>query len=118
MAQWVKNSIAAARVTSETQVQSLAQCNGLKDLALLQLKSRFSPRPGNFHMVQVQQGRKEGRKGGREGGRKEGRKGGRKKGRKKERKKERNGRKKERRERQGGREEEGSYCTASRSAVT
>ena len=77
MAQWVKNSTAAARVTSETQVQSLAQCNGLKDLALLQLKSRFSPRPGNFHMVQVQQGRKEGRKGGREGGRKEGRKEGR-----------------------------------------
>ena len=72
MAQWVKNSTAAARVTSETQVQSLAQCNGLKDLALLQLKSRFSPRPGNFHMVQVQQGRKEGR----EGGRKEGKKGG------------------------------------------
>ena len=37
MAQWVKNQT-AAQVTAEKQVQLLAQCNGLNDQALLQLK--------------------------------------------------------------------------------
>ena len=32
MAQWVKNLTAVARVAVETQVQSPAQCNVLKDL--------------------------------------------------------------------------------------
>ena len=53
--QWVKNPIAAAQVTAETQVQSPARSSGLKDLALSQLLHRselwlrFSPWPGNFH---------------------------------------------------------------------
>ena len=49
LVQWVKNLTAAALVTVEVQVQSLACCRGLKDLALLQLWHRsqlwlrFSP---------------------------------------------------------------------------
>ena len=60
LAQWVKNPIAVAWVTTETQVQSSAQCSGLKDLALLQLWHRwqlwftFSPWPRNFHRPRVQ----------------------------------------------------------------
>ena len=42
---------AAARVTLEVYVQSLTQCNGLKDLALLWLG--FSPWPKNFYMLQM-----------------------------------------------------------------
>ena len=58
--QWVKYLTAAAQVTAEVQVQSLAQRNGLKDLVLLQLqqrlqlKFRFNAWPGNFYMPQVQ----------------------------------------------------------------
>ena len=40
VAQWVKNLTAAAQVTAEVWVQSLAQCNGLKDLALSELQYR------------------------------------------------------------------------------
>ena len=36
--QWVKNSTAAARVAAEMQVQVPAQCSGLKDQALPQLR--------------------------------------------------------------------------------
>ena len=43
MAQWVKNLTAVGWVTMEAWVQSLAQCSGLKDLALLQLWLRFNP---------------------------------------------------------------------------
>ena len=49
MAQWVKNPIAAARVTLEAWVLSLAQYIGLKDPVSpqlqhsLQLHLRFSP---------------------------------------------------------------------------
>ena len=58
--QWVKNLTAVALVTAKAQVVSLAQCSGLKDLALPQLWHRlllwlrFSPWLGNFHMPQVQ----------------------------------------------------------------
>ena len=38
MAQWVKNLTAVAWANAEAQVVSLAQCSGLKDLALLQLQ--------------------------------------------------------------------------------
>ena len=48
MAQWVKN------LTAGAWVPSLAQCNGLKGLALLQLQLRFNPWPKNFHMPRVQ----------------------------------------------------------------
>ena len=37
MAHWVKNFTAVAQVATEVQVQSLAWCSGLKELALLQL---------------------------------------------------------------------------------
>ena len=40
MAQQVKNLTAAAQVTVEVQVPSLAQCRGLKAPALLQLQRR------------------------------------------------------------------------------
>ena len=40
VAQWIKNLTAAAQVAVEAQVTSLAQCSGLKDLALPQLKCR------------------------------------------------------------------------------
>ena len=55
--QWVKNLTAVAWVALEARVQSLAQHSGLKDLVLLQLQCRlqlrlrFSPWPGNFHML-------------------------------------------------------------------
>ena len=42
MVQWVKNLTAVARVAVEVWVQSLTQCSGLKDLALLQLWHRCS----------------------------------------------------------------------------
>ena len=42
MAQWVKNPTEAAQVAAEMQVQSLAQCNGLKALALPQLQHRLA----------------------------------------------------------------------------
>ena len=57
VAQWVKNSAAAAQVTVEVLVQSLAWCSELKHLALPQLQHRwqlhlgFSPWPENFHMT-------------------------------------------------------------------
>ena len=41
VAQWVKTLTAAAWVNAEAQVWSLAQCSGLKDLALLQLQHRY-----------------------------------------------------------------------------
>ena len=40
MVQWVKNPTAMTQVTVEAQVQSQAQCSGLKDLALPQLWCR------------------------------------------------------------------------------
>ena len=60
MAKWVKNLTTAAWIAAEMQVCSSAQCSGLKDLASLQvqlelrLQLRFSPWPGNFHMLWVQ----------------------------------------------------------------
>ena len=39
MAQWVKNPIAAAWVTAEAQVPSLAWCSGLKDLVSASIPS-------------------------------------------------------------------------------
>ena len=57
--QQVKNLTAAALVTAEVQVPSLAWSSGLKDLALLQwwcrlqLQLRFSLWPRNFHMSLV-----------------------------------------------------------------
>ena len=51
MAQWVKNLTAATWVAVEVWVQSLAQCNGLKDPALW---FGFNPRPRNFHVLWVQ----------------------------------------------------------------
>ena len=59
MMQWVENLTAAAWVTAEVQVQSPAQCNGLKDPVLpqlwlgLQLWLGFNPWPRNFHMPWV-----------------------------------------------------------------
>ena len=59
MAQWVNSSTAAAPVTVEVQVQSLATQSGLKDLMLPQLWCRsqlwlrFNPWSGNFHMPRV-----------------------------------------------------------------
>ena len=53
MSQWVKNLTAAAQVTAEAKVRSLARCSGLKDLTLLQLQLGFNPWPGNFHMLWV-----------------------------------------------------------------
>jgi len=41
--QWVKSQTAAAQVTAEVQVRSLAQCSGLKDRALPQVQLRFNP---------------------------------------------------------------------------
>ena len=43
MVQWVKNLTAAAWVTLEVCIQSLAQYSGLKDLALLQLQHKLQP---------------------------------------------------------------------------
>ena len=49
MAQWVKNPTSVALVAEDAWIQSLAWCNGLKDLVLeqlwqsLQLQLRFSP---------------------------------------------------------------------------
>ena len=57
MAQWVKNPTAAALVTAEAWVQSLAHCRGLKDPVLshgLQLKLGFNPWPRDFHMPGMQ----------------------------------------------------------------
>ena len=68
LVQRVKNLIAAALVTKEAWVWSLAQHSGLKDLALLQLWCRsqlwlrFSPWPGNFHMPQMWLGKKKKKK--------------------------------------------------------
>ena len=51
--QWFKN---LTWVTAEVLVQSLAQCSGLKDMVVPQLRCRpqlqfgFSPWPGNLHM--------------------------------------------------------------------
>ena len=59
VAQRVKNPNAVDRVTVDVQVLSLASCNGLIDLALLQLWSRlqlwlrFNPWPRNIHMPQM-----------------------------------------------------------------
>ena len=51
--QWVKNPTAAAQVTLEVQVQSMAS-QRVKGSALLQLQlRRFDPWPGNFYMLQV-----------------------------------------------------------------
>ena len=43
MAQWFQNLTAAPPVTVEVQILSVAQCSGLKDLALQRLWLRFSP---------------------------------------------------------------------------
>ena len=43
MAQWVENTTTAAWVAAEARIQSLAQCNGLKHLALPQLWRRLQP---------------------------------------------------------------------------
>ena len=40
--QWVKNSTAASWVAVKAQVQSPAQCSGLKDPALLQLRWKLA----------------------------------------------------------------------------
>ena len=53
VAQCVKNPAAAAGVTVEEWVQSLAWCSGLKYMALLQLGLGFNPWPENFHMPRV-----------------------------------------------------------------
>ena len=59
MAKWVKNLTAAAWVTAEVLVQSLAWHSRLKDLALtqlwfrLQLCLRFNPCPGNFYYLWI-----------------------------------------------------------------
>ena len=50
VAQRVKNSTAGAPVTEGAQVQSLAQCSGLKYPGLPQLQLRFNPWPRNFHV--------------------------------------------------------------------
>ena len=59
VAQWIKNQMAESRVTAEVQVPPLAQCSGLKDLALLpwcrsQLQLEFHPWLRNFHIPRVQ----------------------------------------------------------------
>ena len=54
MAQWVKTLTAAAWVSVEVRVQSLAWCSGLKDPALLHLWLEFSPWPGNCLVPCVQ----------------------------------------------------------------
>ena len=46
--QWVKNPTAAAQVAVEVWVQSLAQCSGLKCIALA--VAQIQSLPGNFHM--------------------------------------------------------------------
>ena len=57
MVQWIKNTTVVASVAVDICVQSLAQCSGLKDPALLhlwhmsQLWPRFSFWPGNFHLL-------------------------------------------------------------------
>ena len=48
MAQWVKNPTAAAWVSAEAQVPSLAWHSELKAPAWLQLRLGFSPWPGNL----------------------------------------------------------------------
>ena len=59
VAQWVKNSTAAAWVAVEVWVQSPAWHSGLKDPVLWQLWLwsqvwlKFNPWPGNFHMLWV-----------------------------------------------------------------
>ena len=50
-----KNPAAVAWVAVEAWVPSPAQHSVLKDPVLPQLQLRFSPRPGNFHMLWVQQ---------------------------------------------------------------
>ena len=62
MVHWVKNPTAEAQVTEEAQVPSPAQHSGLKDPALLQLRLRFNPWPGNFHMLHVQPEERKGKK--------------------------------------------------------
>ena len=60
MVQWVKNLRAEVQITVEALVQSPVHQSGLKDSALLQLqhksqlKLRFDPWLGNFHMAWVQ----------------------------------------------------------------
>lgn len=54
MAQWVKNVTAAAWVTAEARVLSLAQHSGSKDPVLRQLWLGFSPSSRNFHTSRVQ----------------------------------------------------------------
>ena len=56
MGQWVKNLTAAAGISAEVKIQSLAWARVLKDLALLKLQLwlRFNPWPGNIHMPWVQ----------------------------------------------------------------
>ena len=41
MAQWLKNPTTMAQVTVEVGVQSLVQCNGLRDQVLPQLQLRL-----------------------------------------------------------------------------
>ena len=53
MWKWVKDSTAVAWVSVEALVQSLTHYSGLKDLALPQLWLRFTPWPGNFHVLRV-----------------------------------------------------------------
>ena len=59
MGWWLKRLTAAAQDAVEVWVQSLAQCNGLKDPVLpqlwcrLQLQLGFGPRPRTFHMLWV-----------------------------------------------------------------
>ena len=59
MVQWAKNPTAVVQVSVELWIQSPAQCNGLKDLALVQLRCRlqlwleFSLLTGNFHAPRV-----------------------------------------------------------------
>ena len=48
-----KSPTAVAWVASEVGIPSPAQCNGLKDLALLHLQLRLNPWHGNFHMPWV-----------------------------------------------------------------
>ena len=57
--QWVRHPTAVAPGNVETQILSLGQCSVFKYLALPQLwyrsqrQLKFSPWPGNFHMIQV-----------------------------------------------------------------
>ena len=49
----VRNPTAAAWVTAKVRIQPQAQCSGLKDPLLLQLRLGFNPWPRNVHMLQV-----------------------------------------------------------------